>query len=260
MKCKTIIRRLEEKYPLTFAEKWDNVGLLVGDEEKEVSRIFLALDVTSDVLKKASDWGADMIITHHPLIFSEIKQIIAQNYLGTRIIQLIKQDIAYYAMHTNYDVCKMADLSAQILQLSDTSILEVTFDDGTHREGIGRVGKLPKVMTVRECAGYVKERLELSHVTVYGDLNRKVELAAISAGSGKSMVNAGVKKGAEVLITGDIDYHTGIDAIEKGITIIDAGHYGTEYIFIEDLRHTLKEMVPELKIQQMEVVHPEHLI
>ena len=95
MKCKEIIKKIEEKYPVSFAEEWDNPGLLVGDPEKEVKKVFLALDVTDESLEEAVKTDADMIITHHPLIFSGIKKVTEDNFIGRRIIGLIKNDIYY---------------------------------------------------------------------------------------------------------------------------------------------------------------------
>jgi dinuclear metal center YbgI/SA1388 family protein len=256
MKCKELLHYLESLYPPSFAEDWDNVGLLVGDEEKEISRVFLALDVTDETLAAASAFGADLMITHHPMIFGGIKQVNAGNYLGRRIIKMIKEDISCYAMHTNFDICGMADLSADCLQLSHTEVLDVTFDDGERKEGIGRVGILPRPMTLKVCAAFVKEALKLNHVTVYGDLEQEICRAAISTGSGKSMVAQAISRGAQVLITGDIDYHTGIDAPAKGIAVIDAGHYGTEYIFIDNIRQVLGKKFPGLQVEGMPVKEP----
>ena len=144
MKACELISWLEEKYSPSFAEDWDNVGLLVGNDEKEVSHVFLALDLTEEVLSQAEQAGADMIITHHPMIFSGIKKINNHTFTGRKIIKLIQKDILYYAMHTNYDILGMADLSAGYLKLTDTKVLSVTNKEGENPEGFGRVGKLPK--------------------------------------------------------------------------------------------------------------------
>ena len=113
MKANEIIEKIEEKYPVSFAENWDNSGFLVGDREWEVKKIFLALDVTDETLNRAIAAGADMMITHHPLIFSGMKQVTAGDFIGRRILKLIENHICYYAVHTNFDVLGMAT-SAQI--------------------------------------------------------------------------------------------------------------------------------------------------
>lgn len=256
MKCKDIIEILEREYNPSFAESWDNVGLLAGDREREVKRVFLALDVTDETLKAAIDFKADMMITHHPLIFSGMKRVVAEDFIGRRIMGLIGNQISYYAMHTNFDILGMADMSADFLELSEREVLEVTFEDGQRREGIGRIGSLPREMTLRECALFVKAQFQLPHVTVYGSLDVGVNRAAVCTGSGKSLMKEVLKKKAQVYITGDVDYHTAIDAVAQGVSIIDAGHYGTEYIFMEYMRQELAEKLPGLEVGRMEVLHP----
>lgn len=256
MKCKDIMEWLGEKYPLSYAENWDNVGLLVGDTNQEIHTVFLALDVTEETLDQAIQEGADMIITHHPMIFSGIKKITDESFTGRRILSLIRNHISYYAMHTNYDVMGMAKLSADYLGLEDAGILSVTEQDGEVSQGIGRVGILPEEMSLEECAAYVKRQLNLKNVKVYGDLKKNVRKAAVCTGSGKSFIDDVLRAEAQVYITGDIDHHTGIDAVAQGLCIIDAGHYGTEYIFIEQMMKELKERFPELTVKGAEIRNP----
>lgn len=252
MKVKELTDFLESRYPSKMAESWDNVGLLTGDDEKNVTHVFLALDLTEKILEEAKEAGADMIITHHPMIFSGLKKINNHDFIGRRVLFLIRHDIQYFAMHTNYDVLGMADLSADYLKLQDREVLSVTEEP----EGFGRVGRLPKGMTLRECGLFVKEALSLQDVKIYGDPDRIVERAAVCTGSGKSMIPDVLKKGADVYITGDIDHHTGIDAVAWGLAVIDAGHYGTEYIFMEAMKKTLAENFPEIKVSCARVESP----
>ena len=125
----------------------------------------------------------------------------------------------------------------------------MTGEIGGREEGIGRIGSLEKSMTLRECCGYVKERLGLDFVKVSGDLDREVRRLAVSPGSGKSAVAPAIAKGADVLVTGDIGHHDRLDAWEQGLAVIDAGHYGTEYIFIEDMKQFLEKRLDGAEIQ-----------
>ena len=243
---------LEERYPLVYACDWDNVGLLAGDREKEVERVYIALDATDAVIDEAIRWKADLLLTLHPMIFGSIKGVTADDYTGSRLIRLIRNDISYYAMHTNYDVMGMAELAAGRMELADSFVLEEVFDG----EGIGRVGQLPASMTLENCARLVKERFGLPNVKIFGDLNKMVKTAAISPGAGKSMARTALQAGADVLITGDIDHHTGIDMDDCGLAIIDAGHYGIEHIYIEDIRTFLEQRFPELAVAGAEIVQP----
>ena len=225
MKLKEIMQMLEEMCPRSFAMSWDNVGLQVGYSDKEVRTIALALDATSEVIASAKAQGADLILTHHPLLFGGIKNVTDTDYVGKRILDLIRSDICCYSMHTNFDVLGMADAAADLLHLSDREVLEVTYEDDISVEGIGRIGTL-----------------------YYGDPDQMLVTCAILPGSGKGEIDLAVKAGADVYITGDISHHDGIDAVEKGVAVIDAGHYGIEKIFIPYMKEYLEREMPELRI------------
>ena len=186
MKVKELTNWLDGRYPADMAEHWDNVGLLVGDDEAEVHHVLLALDLTEKTLDEAISAGADMIITHHPMIFEGQKKINNHSFTGRRILKLIRNRIQYYAMHTNYDVLGMAELSADYLKLTDREVLSVTAHTEQGEEGFGRVGCLPYKMTLKECGEFVKEALALNDVRIYGDPDTQIEKAAICTGSGKS--------------------------------------------------------------------------
>lgn len=260
MLCREIMQVIEAAYPREAALDFDNVGLLAGRTEKEVERVYIALDATDAVIDHAIKAGADMLITHHPLIFSPLKKITDEDFISRRIVKLIQNDISYYAMHTNYDVLGMAELSEKILGIQDTEVLDVTMEKEGKPEGIGRVGKLEKPMTLEECCVYVKHKLNLGSLKVFGDMSSEVSRLAISPGSGKTAVPAALAKGADVLVTGDIGHHDGLDAVEQGLAIIDAGHYGTEYIFIDDMKHFLEEKLPVLEVVTTPVIHPFQVI
>lgn len=126
MVCKEVTDIIEQRYPREYALEWDNVGLLAGRDDKEVRSIYLALDATDEVIRGAKEQRADMLVTHHPLIFGGMKRIVNQDFIGRRILELIRHDISYYAMHTNYDVLGMADLAGRMMNLRRSEILEVT--------------------------------------------------------------------------------------------------------------------------------------
>lgn len=254
MKCREIMDVIEARYPKKYAMDWDNVGLLVGSGEKEVQKIYIALDATDEVVDEAIREGADMIITHHPLIFRGLKQITDENFIARRVMKMIRHDISYYAMHTNYDVMGMAQLAGEIMELKEAVTLDVT--DGESQEGIGRVADLEKEMSLEECCHFVKERFHLPNVKVFGDPKMRIRRLAISPGSGKSMASAALKMGADVLVTGDIDHHEGIDAVAQGLAIIDAGHYGIEHIFVEDMKRFVGEHFKEVQTVTAGITHP----
>ena len=252
MRCQDILDKIEARYPRKYACDWDNVGLLAGSREREVDTVYIALDATDEVVDAASECGAQLLLTHHPMIFGGLKSVTTDDYVGERLIRLIRNDISYYAMHTNYDVMGMAELAADMLDLKDRKVLEEVLDG----EGIGRVGDLPRSMTLEECANFVKGRFGLPNVKIFGEPEKQVQRAAICPGSGKSDAKPALSMGAEVYITGDIDHHTGIDMADCGMAIIDAGHYGVEHIYIADMEHFLKENCPELRVYTAPVKQP----
>lgn len=260
MRCKEITDIIEKRYPKNAALEFDNVGLQAGRSDKEVKRIYLALDATGEVIADAVCKKADMLITHHPLIFSPLKSVTDEDFVSRRILQLIQHDISYYAMHTNYDVLGMAALAEKQLELQNAEVLDVTAEINGKVEGIGRIGELKKMLSLKECCTYVKESLKLEYVKVFGSMEQQVKRLAISPGAGKSAILPALEKEADVLVTGDIGHHDGLDAVEQGLSVIDAGHYGTEYIFIEDMKKFLKEQLPDITIETAEIQVPFQIV
>ena len=258
MLCRDIMKVIEATYPKHAALEWDNVGLLVGRTEKEVKKIYVARDATDEVIEQAVAANADMLITHHPLLFSPLKKITDEHFIGGRVVKLLQHDISYYAMHTNYDVCGMADISAAILGLDGAETLEVT--DKESMEGIGKVGDFSDPMSLQRCGEFIKEKFQLDSVKVFGDLSSTVQRVAICPGSGKGMTELALEKNADVLVTGDIGHHEGIDAVAQGLAIIDAGHYGLEHIFIEDMANYLRKNIEGIVVETHEITHPFQVI
>ncbi len=237
MRCGEWIVKLNELAPESCACEWDNPGLLAGRMDKEIGRVLVALDATDQVVELAVQERADLLLTHHPLIFRPIKRVNDRDITGRRLIRLIRHDICCYAMHTNFDAAPgcMADLAAARLRLLDGVPLQVMGEMGGEAYGIGKVGLLPEPVTIRELAEQVKRAFDLPYVAVYGARQTAgpVQRAAVCPGSGKGMAAEAKKAGAQVLITGDIGHHDGIDAAADGVAVIDAGHYGLEHIFVD---------------------------
>lgn len=283
MKCRVIMQLLQQQFPESLACSWDNVGLLAGSTEKEVHTVYIALDATDEAVRAAAEAQADLLLTHHPLIFKGLRQVSSEDFIGRRILELIRHDMAYYAMHTNFDVAAMADLAAEYLGLSETAVLQETGTMSQRAErmqekpdtmpqetvaetetlhggnvivGIGKIGMLPRAMTLKECAEWTKKSFGLDKVKVFGDPDMQMQCAAVCPGSGKSVIEDAWKKGAQVLITGDIDHHEGIDAVARGMAVIDAGHYGLEQIFIPYMKKYLEAQLPELVVIAQEPKPP----
>lgn len=250
MKVGEMISVLEKRVP-PEALSCDNVGLLVGDREQQVHKVYVALDATEEVIDHAIRTEADLLVTHHPLIFSGIKKITAEDFLGKRIIKLITHGISYYTMHTNYDVHVMGRLADERMGFVDTRVLEPSCEDEEGMPlGIGTLARLPRPVSLEELAVSVREAFGLSHVKVFGDPKCEISVAAMVPGSGKSEIPLALASGAQVLITGDVDHHSGIDAVAQNLAVIDAGHYGMEHIFIEDTAAFIERELPELTVER----------
>lgn len=256
MTCKEIMEKLEERWNPSYALEWDNVGLLVGREDKEIKKVFTALDATEETIAQALEFGADLLITHHPMLFSPVKKVTSADFIGRRLITMIQADLCYYAMHTNFDVKGMAQLNQECLGLAECEVLEETAPG----EGIGRVGVLDAPMDLKTFAEKVRNDFEIPEVRMYGDPAKSVCRVAVSSGSGKSMICGAIAKGADVIVTGDVDYHSAIDAVAQRIAVIDAGHYGTEYGFIAYMKQELEAMFPELEVGSARVHHPYEVV
>ena len=266
MTCREIMDILEELSPKAYAEEWDNVGLLVGRADKEVHRIMIALDANERTIVEAIKMSADLLITHHPIIFKGIKTVNDDSPLGNKIVALIENGINCYAMHTNFDICgSMGDAAADILGLNITDSIEISSNDCSDEEavpkGIGKIGYMDKDMKLKDLGLLVKERFALDNVSIYGEDDKTVIKVAISPGSGKSMIDECIKKGCQVLITGDIGHHEGLDAVDAGLSIIDATHYGLEHIFMEYIEEYLKDKIDnDIYVQVLDLGCPVHII
>lgn len=245
MRCRDVTGKLEELAPRRLACDWDNPGLLVGWEDQDVGRVLVALDATDEVVEQAVKERVDLLVTHHPLVFRPLKQINDQSFTGRRILTLVQHGISCFAMHTNFDIAPgcMADLAAARLGLCGGVPLEVTGEEQGEPVGIGKAGTLEKAVELGELARQVKDRFGLPFVTVYGmeSVTGPITRVAVSPGSGGSMLRHGIAAGAQVLVTGDIGHHEGIDAAADHMAVIDAGHYGLEHLFIPFVKEYLEK-------------------
>lgn len=255
MKTSNLIEILENISPAKRAAKWDNPGLLVGGD-KDVRKVVLAVDASDYVIDTAINQGADMIITHHPLIFGGIKNVTDSDFIGRRVLKLAANGISLYAMHTNFDVTHLSIAAGVRLGIEKEGILgktgTINLSDGSEDEiGYGLYGRIENADTVAKVAALTKEVFNIKQVRVFGNLQKKVNKVAVFPGSGKSALDEAAEAGVDVIITGDIDHHAGTDAVAKGLCVIDAGHYGIEKIFPGILGGWLKDSGLELDIIQI---------
>ena len=250
MQSYEVVDYLNGLCPPDHAQEWDNVGLLVGGN-REISSAYIALDATDEVIRACAEEGCEMLITHHPLIFSGLKNVSEQDFVGRRVLELAEHGITYFAMHTNYDTDLMGDLAAEQIALKNDSPLLSSpefFEDQAEERGIGRIGELPEEISLRQLAERVKHAFDAESLHVFGDEDKQVYRVAVLPGSGKSGVDQAIQGGADALVTGDIDHHTGLDAVARGLAIVDAGHYGLEHLFVDDIAQRLRDAFPTLRV------------
>lgn len=229
-KLKVILELLEEIAPSRAAEEWDNPGLQVGHASQEIEKIFISLNPTLKAVKKAFKRNAQLLLTHHSLIFRPLSSLDQQIYPGDVISEALEKRISIVSAHTNLDVVQggINDILADLFGLQDVEVLENRNDLGIEGAGLGRIGHLPAPLKLGQMTKKVKEVLGTERLKVVGQKNRKIRRVAVVGGAGGATVSTASKKGADLLITGDVRHHEALEAETLGLALIDAGHFHTE--------------------------------
>jgi len=241
-----IIKYLESLFPKENAYDWDNVGIQVGTLNIEAKRVLVTLDVTKEVVKEAIDKKVNMIISHHPLLFNPLDKIIFDTPRGWIIKNLVKHNITVYSAHTNYDTTDggMNDEFSNLLEMKNVKLLDEI-------DKIGRYGTIEK-MHIIDFISFLKDKLDIESVKVIGNDDKIVETVGISGGSGSKHMYQAKMRGCNCYLTGDITYHTALDAVGMGITLIDIGHYA-EKIFVKAIIRILSQQFKEVQFLASEV-------
>ena len=238
-----LIAVLEEIAPPDLTESWDNSGVQIYSGKKEFTKVILTLEINQQVIEEAIHEKADMVITHHPLIFGGINAIDATDkQTGQYITQLICHGISVYSAHLTFDNAPKGNnwYLTQLLSLSD-----VWRPEGIDSAMPGLLGKLKEPMVIEEAARIVEERLSLPkhYIRVAAEPGQEIETVGICSGAGGDFLPWVLKEKVQLFITGDVRFHEAQEARAKGLAVIDAGHYGTEKIFAENFAKQLKEKV-----------------
>lgn len=232
-----IIMYFETFAPLSTAMEFDNCGLLVGNENTKISKVLLALDITKSVVLEAEKLGCQLIISHHPVIFSPVKKLDTCSipYL------LASKGISALCMHTNLDlgtefgvnICLANAIGVKNPEISEFG--ECLF-----------CGELSDETDIDTFAKTVKSALDCNGLR-YTNTRNKIKKVAVSSGSGGGNVYSAFKAGADVLVIGEIKHHEINTANELGLSIIDVGHFKSEDIVILPLRNKLSEQFPQIE-------------
>lgn len=242
MKVHELYRALDAIIPVSLRCEWDNDGLMCEpDPDREVHRVLFTLDVTDRAIEYAAEIGADVIISHHPMLFRPIKSISGASLGGHKVIELIRQNIAVFSFHTRLDRVKggVNDLLARLLGLTD---LEVFGDEET--PDIGRIGNVEET-TVADFAARVKNVLGTPAMQTV-DLGKKVRRVAVVGGDGKDFIPDAKAAGVDLFLTGTLSYNSMVDGADMGLQLIEAGHFYTENPVLERLAEWVSELCPKV--------------
>lgn len=268
MRLREITERLERLFPRDAACDWDNPGLLVGHLDAEVHSIYVALDATEEVIEEAVSRGCELIVTHHPVIFRGVRELSDASPLGRKLLRLAESRTAVFSMHTNYDASPsgMGQLVSRMLGLRMLAPLEeIPFREqrreteesaeGGERYGIGFLAELPDILSPESFSLLVKRVFRLPAVELY-DAGRPVKRIACCPGSGRGQLANVLRSGAGLFLSGDLGHHDGLDFVEAGISLVNAGHYGLEHPFSEELAGLLSAEYPELSVTAAPIRFP----
>lgn len=233
-----VLATLHRLYDPSWAESWDAVGLVCGDPDAEVGKIMFAVDPVQAVADEALAWGADLLVTHHPLFLRGVHSVAATGFKGRVVHNLIKGDCALAVAHTNADSADpgVSDALAAVLGLTVTGPLDPSAGDPEGCRGIGRIGTLPAPETLAAFAERAARALPATAagLRVAGDPDRLVRTVAVCGGAGDSLFAAARRSGADVYLTADLRHHPASEALEGGSpALVDAAHWATEWPWLD---------------------------
>lgn len=251
---KEVFDFLQEKAPFQYQAGFDNSGFLVGRVSRGVRKILVSLDITEEVVDEADRWGADLIVSHHPVIFHPVKSITDDTVTGRILMQLLECGVAAICAHTNLDAVAegVNDALARALGLEHISQLrQEGVDEQDRPYGIGRAGAV-KEQTLTEFAAFVKDALGANGVR-FADGGKPVRKVAVGGGACADMMGDALALGCDTFVTADVKYNGFLDAKALGLNLIDAGHFPTENVVCPVLEGWLRERFPEVEVRRSTV-------
>ena len=245
-----ILQFVENLAPRRMKMDWDNVGLLCGQRNHPVNKVLVALDPFEHVCQEAAQWGAEVLLTHHPIIFQGLKTITDEDSIGRGIMTLIRNDISAINAHTNLDQAPggVNDVLAQTLGLENIQVINACGVDEEGREwGLLRCGETQR-SELPDFLADVKEKLHCDGLR-YVSSGKPVCKVAVGGGACAGELRAAVKAGCDTFVTSDVKYNQFWDAKELGVNLIDAGHFHTENPVVAVLAEKLQAAFPELEVK-----------
>ncbi|HPE16982.1 MAG TPA: Nif3-like dinuclear metal center hexameric protein [Oscillospiraceae bacterium] len=241
--------------PEELQMSFDNSGFLVGERVHPVHRVLVSLDITLPVAEEAVALGAELIVSHHPVIFDPVRRVTDESTTGKILLALIKNEVAAICMHTNLDAVRhgVNDVLAEAAGLSGVLQLhEDGLDSFGRPYGIGRVGELPGALEFEAYAAGIKAALGCGGLRCC-DAGKPVRRVAVGSGSCGSMLEDAVRAGCDTFVTADVKYDVFLEAQARGINLIDAGHYPTEQPVMPRLADALRRRFPSVRVEETAV-------
>jgi len=240
MKNIDVLDFLNGKYPLNLSCSWDNCGLLVGELEDEINKIFVCLDITSDIINEAIKNNVNLIVTHHPIIFHPLK-VVTSNSL---VYKLISAKISVISIHTNLDIANGGINDILIDKLDSYNVTKLSHSD--KEAELIRVAKVNTIET-KNLINNVKEKLNLQTIKS-NKVNKKINTIAVCSGSGGDFIPLIIKNNIDAYITSEISHDKFILANEENVVVLDCGHFETENIIMDELVRVLRENFLDFEI------------
>jgi dinuclear metal center YbgI/SA1388 family protein len=256
-KVKNVVDIMESLAPTSIKDSYDNVGLMVGSNDNTVTNILVALDCTLKVIKEAVDKECSLIITHHPILFRKPASVTTDSLIGTKLIELIKNNIDVYSSHTNLDKIEggINDLIVNILGFEKGSIMEIC--EGAKHSGVGRLVTLVKPITLASLCDNIKASLKISSLRYTGEDEKFIQKIAVINGSGTDYFDLAKVLNVDCILTGDTTYHYASDFLEEGISIIDPGHFATEWPAMSSFAELLKNKLEQVGYNNSVIISEE---
>lgn len=237
------IQKFENRFPKILAENWDNVGLILGYKDKNIKKILVCLDITENVVDKAVFEKVDLIVSHHPLIFSGQKTILGDNFLGKKILKLIENNISVYGAHTNVDSAD-GGLNDYVLEKMNFNGEKLDFELKPLR-----YFELDEYTNIEDIIYRIKENLKIENVRLARSYRKnKIKKIAITTGAGDSFISEVIENKVDLFITGDLKHHIALDSIESGIYLLDIDHYGSEKLVSDLFEKVIKEIDSNIEV------------
>ena len=244
----TVCEVLEQSAPSQLAEGWDNVGLLVGEPSREVTRLMTCLTITPASAAEAVEENGQMIVTHHPLPFRELRRLTSETTPGRLLLQLIEAEIAIYSPHTALDSSERG-INQQLAEGIGLVRIHPLLPgpDENPPQGTGRVGELDSPMPLGTLAGTVSRFLQTAGVQMVGDADTQIQRVAVACGSGGGFLEEAREAGCDLLLTGEARFHTCLEADATGIALLLPGHFSSERFALDQLAQQLAGELPDVE-------------